>query len=108
MSNDEDPPVWMQHDPRIKDGGGQTIANYYHWGGRNPDKPYPDWMIIKNAYSFYDNPVVKCDSDYCPICHTDEFKDKVYLKCGHPYCKDCISNWFNVNTRCPLCGEIHE
>ena len=38
----------------------------------------------------------------CPICFEKE-DNIVELNCGHKICFECSQNWFEENTKCPIC-----
>ena len=38
----------------------------------------------------------------CPICFEKE-DNIVELKCSHKICFECSKNWFEENTKCPIC-----
>ena len=38
----------------------------------------------------------------CPICFEKE-DNIVELNCGHKICFECSKNWFEENTKCPIC-----
>ena len=48
------------------------------------------------------------NTNNCVICYND-FGDDSFLtdlpKCHHIYHYKCISEWFKVNSKCPMCKE---
>ena len=46
------------------------------------------------------------DNNLCPICYNDVCPKTISKCCNNSFCLSCITQWLNVQNKCPLCKNI--